>query len=288
MSQTVQDCATATLPAELHAALVRLVEMKAIDLPVLPEVASQVITASMDEECDLRRLTALISRDQSMTAHLLRLANCALYAPAVPILSLQQALNRLGLKKIRELALIASCESKVFRVAGFDLAVRGLFKHSLAAAAYAQEIARKRGDAVEEAFLWGLLHDVGRPVLLQAIADLRDELGVEVERQSVLAAAGEFHCRVGCDLVLGWGLPERLAAAILHHHAPAQAGNACAVAMLTRLADDLAHFAVGPNQLPAEALRGHAALAPLALDGQELERLLALKETVLQVVESVA
>ncbi|MBI4880654.1 MAG: HDOD domain-containing protein [Planctomycetes bacterium] len=288
MSQTVQDRTAGPLPAELHAALVSLVEKKAIELPVLPEVASQVITASMDEECDLRHLTTLISRDQSMTAHLLRLANCALYAPAVPILSLQQALNRLGLKKIRELALIASCESKVFRVAGFDLAVRGLFKHSLAAAAYAQEIARKRGDAVDEAFLCGLLHDVGRPVLLQAISDLKGEMGVEVERQSVLAAAAEFHCRVGSDLVQSWGLPERLAGAILHHHAPAQGEGARSAAMLTRLADDLAHYVAGPKDVTAEALRAHELLAPLALDGQEMERLLALKDTVLQIVESAA
>ena len=66
------------------------------------------------------------------------------------------------MKKIREIALLVACQAKVFRVPGFDQQVRAIFKHCIAAAAFAQEIARMRRWNVEESFLCGLLHDAER------------------------------------------------------------------------------------------------------------------------------
>lgn len=288
MTEVEIDTPAALMPAALRQALEKLVESGGIELPVLPEVASQVLTSSMDVECDLRQLTALIHRDQSMTAHLLRLSNSALYAPPTPIVSLQQALNRLGLKKIREIALIISCESRVFRVDGFDLMVRGLFRHSLAAAAYAQEIARARRWNVEEAFLCGLLHDVGKPILLQTLVDLKRKLGVEVEREAIAAGADDFHCRVGGALVKNWKLPVRLAETILHHHDPGEAGEAAPTASMTRLADDLAHFALGSRDVAAQALVDHPMIGPLNIYPDEMEGLIAMKDRVCGTVDSIS
>src|SRR5438132_707575 len=83
-----------------------------------------------------------------------------------------------------------------------------------------QVIARARRWNVEEGFLCGLLHDVGRPVLLQAMVDLHRELGYPLDRQSAFAAMDEFHCRVGKYLTEEWTLPARVAETILYHHDP--------------------------------------------------------------------
>ncbi len=291
----MQDAATtptetkvAALSAEVRQQLEHVIETGQIELPVLPEVASQLITMSMDENCDLRRLTTLINRDQSMTAHLLRLANSALYSPPVPIVSLQQALNRLGLAKIRQIAVMISCESKVFQVAGFGLAVRNQFRHSIAVGAYANDIARQRRWNLEEAFLCGLLHDVGKPVLLQAICDLRDRLDIQVERAAIEAAAAEFHCRVGAVLVRKWGLPESLAETILYHHEPEGAPNVLNEARMTRLADDFAHFALGTKKIGEDDLRKHPMNEPLNVYPDETERLIGQREMILAMADSLS
>lgn len=277
--------AIAPLPAEMHAALVERIESGRIELPVLPEVASQVITASMDESCDIRKLTTILNRDQSMTAHVLRVCNSAMYAASVPIVSLQQALSRLGLKRIREIALLISCETKVFKVAGFDLRVRALFRHSLAAAAFAQEIARARRWNVEEAFLCGLLHDIGRPVLLQALVDLRREMQLEVEKDAIEEASREFHCRVGGDLAARWELSERLIETIRFHHDPEAAPTVSRTAMMTRLADDLAHHALGKGKVTEEEIRRHPMNVPLNMYPDELDGLLARRDEIVEMVD---
>ncbi|MFG0319581.1 MAG: HDOD domain-containing protein [Planctomycetota bacterium JB042] len=283
-SVSTQDAAT-PLPAEMHAALARKIESGEIELPVLPEVASQVITASMDEACDIRKLSTILNRDQSMAAHVLRLCNSAMYAASVPIVSLQQALSRLGLKRIREIALLISCETKVFKVAGFDLRVRALFRHSLAAAAFAQEIARARRWNVEEAFLCGLLHDIGRPVLLQTLVDLRKEMDLDVEKEAIEEASREFHCRVGKDLAARWNLSDRLIETIEYHHDPEAAPTVSRTAMMTRLADDLAHFALGKDRVAEEEIREHPMNVPLNMYPDELEGLIQRRDEIVEMID---
>jgi len=226
----------AELPAPVRERLVSLIEENKLDLPVLPEVASQVIQLSFDEACEIRHLTDLIQRDQAMAAHVLRLANSVMFGATVPIVSLQHALSRLGLAKVREIALMISCETKVFKVEGFDLRVRGLFRHAIGTAAYAQEIARSLRQNVEEAFLCGLLSDFGRPVLLQALVDLKKEMKVDISRETIDAVSGEFHTRVGAELAKAWRLPPLLSESILYHHEPEKAGaEAQSAARATRL-----------------------------------------------------
>jgi hypothetical protein len=132
-----------------------LMEEGRLELPLLPGIAAQVMQASSDQDCDTKRLSDIIHRDQAMASHVLRLANSPLYMSRMQIVSLQQAVSRLGMKKIREMALIISCESRVFQVKGFETEVRALFRHSLAAGAFAQEIARMRRWNVKRLFSAG-------------------------------------------------------------------------------------------------------------------------------------
>src|SRR5258708_12287382 len=143
-----------------------------LELPLLPEVAAEVVALTASEDSDTGRRAEVSRRDASMTAHGLRLANSPLYRPRSPIVSLQQALSRLGMSQIRQIALTVSCKQRVFRARGYEAEVHRTFRHSFATGLMAQEIAPARGWNAEEAFLPGLLHDVGRPVLLQAASDV--------------------------------------------------------------------------------------------------------------------
>ncbi|MES2309911.1 MAG: HDOD domain-containing protein, partial [Verrucomicrobiota bacterium] len=179
-------------------------------------------------------------------------------------------------------------ESRVFQVRGFEKEVRQLFKHSLAGAGFAEEIARLRRFNVEEAFLAGLLHDIGKPVLYQTIADLEKERGADFPREAVEIVVQEFHAALGAEMVKKWALPERLAETIAYHHNPMEAPTSSQQAQLTRLASDFSHYLVGPLGMTEETLREHPMLAPLNLYEEEVEALFGKKEKVLQLVQAVS
>lgn len=273
-----------TLPARVQEAFLARIESGSLELPLLPEVASQVMTMTLDSDCDARQLSEQIHRDQAMAGHVLRIANSPLYMPTVPIVSLRQAVSRLGMRKVREIALLITCESRVFKVAGFDDMVQQMFRHSIAAATFAQEIARSRRRNVEEAFLCGLLHDVGRPIALQVLVDIANEMGLPLDRGAVVGAMDAQHCRIGSKLASHWSLPARLGETILYHHEPDAAPTCAQTAYLTRLAADLAHHLVGPKEISEDELRDHPTLEPLNLYSDEFENILALREKVMDLV----
>lgn len=260
---------------------------------MLPEVPGQVVQLTADDTCDARKLAALINRDQAMAGNLMRLVNSPMYAGSVPIVSLQQAVGRLGLKKIREVALIISCQGKVFAVPGYDALVRSQFRHSLAAAGFAQEIARSRRWNVEEAFLCGLLHDVGRPALLQVLVDIHRSLGLVPVDEALFSAIRRLHATVGAELVKRWQLPVRLSDTILWHHDPLKSSTAAQTATMTALADDLAHWALSEigtvrlRKVDEAALRSHPMLAVLNIYPEELDQILAARPRVLELVSTI-
>ena len=184
------------LPASAETELERRLSEGELDLPLLPTAAIEVGRLAADENPDLRRLADLIKRDQALATHLLRVVNSPLYASRSPIVSLQQAVTRLGAGKIREVALLIAFRVGVVQARGFEIDVKNVFSHATAAALFAQEIARATRRNVEDAFLSGLLHDVGRPVLLAAAASV---LGGQAagHRAAVLAYVDREHTRAG-------------------------------------------------------------------------------------------
>lgn len=259
-----------------------------LELPVLPEAAAQVVTLSYDENCDISQLATVIKRDQALSGNVLRISNTPVYSSGVQIKSLDHAVSRLGMKKVREIALIISCESRVFQVPGYTKEVKELFKHSLAAAGFGEEIARIRRMNVDESFLCGLLHDIGKPVLYQTVSDLEKERGAPFPADAVKQMIQETHQELGAKLIQTWALPERLSETIAYHHNPMAAPTCSSQAQLTRLSSDLAHHLVGPHPFSEAEVRDHPMLNPLNLYEEEVETLFSKKEKVLQLVQAVS
>ena len=215
-----------------------------VELPVLPEVALQLLKLTGDIECDPVDIVALFKRDQSLTGHLLKTTNSIRYSSGQTVTSIQHAVARLGLLQVREIVMLISCRSKVFNVKGFDQDVRASFEMSLATAAFNQEIARVRRQNVEDAFLSGLLHDIGRPVLLQELSDVRTESAIEADDDEIRSAAEEHRIPMAARLVRSWELPGRLADTILHQATPLEAGEQESPAAMLNVAIDLARGAL--------------------------------------------
>lgn len=191
------------------------------ELPLLSDAASKLLSLCSDADCSPKELLDNIRRDQAIATHVLRVSNSAMYSAGVQIVSLQQAVVRLGLQRIREIVLVVTCQSRIFSVSGYEAEVRDSFKNSLATAGFAQEIARTRRASVEDAFLCGLLHDIGRPVLLQATVDFEAANRITFTRDEVLQTVETHRIAVGSRLIEEWNLPGRASDAVLQQNGSA-------------------------------------------------------------------
>lgn len=260
------------------------VEAGGITLPMLPEVPRRLASAAASQSGDAKGLAELIRRDPGVAGRLLRVANSAAFGSAVPIVSLQQAVVRLGLDAVRRIALAISLEAHVFRVPGFEEAVRAQFELALGAAWFAQELARQRRLPVEEAFMAGLFHDIGIPAVVQAaVAD-------DLARDQVLTAADQHHATVGAHIASEWGLSPRLVCVARHHHAPAEAGEVTGLCRLVLLADQLAGAVLSGDGTPelSDLTLDPDTLSTLGLYPDDLAQLLGRAEFVRAFVRGVS
>ncbi len=273
------------LPDPVRSLLERKIQSE-LDLPFLPDTSAQVLSLCNDEHCNAQKLSELIQRDQSLASHVLRVANSAAYAPKEPIVSLQQAVSRLGLGTICEISVAVSFRGRVFEVPGFQMRVREMWMHSATSGVYAKEVARLLRRNVEGSFLCGLLHDVGRPIVLQMLLDqARKRTQKPVPAGILEAAMNEFHERVGAMVSERWKLAPWMAQVVGHHHDPALATQYREEAFITHLADLLSHWALGAAA--AEEFQAEAPLlSNLNLYRKDLEELLKMRGRVLEVAEA--
>jgi putative nucleotidyltransferase with HDIG domain len=282
MADAARAIETVTVPKAILDELAWRVAQGKVELPLLPGVAMEVTNVAAQENADSRAIAELLRKDQAMAAHVLRVVSSPVYSGRTQIVSLQQAVARLGVQKIREIALAIAFRVGVFKLKGFEKEITALFQHSVAAAMFAQEIARTTRRNVEDAFMCGLLHDVGRPVILQALVQILAEQKLQFPASAVIAATTELHADVGGTLADTWDLPESVEMSIRHHHAETPPDAHVNSVRITSLADAIAHFTFEPESLPEAQLRKHPALAPLELYPEMLDKVLAKGESIRQ------
>lgn len=255
-------------------------------LPQLPETAARVLSGCNSEECDARGLADIISRDPSLTAQVLRVANSAAYAPEEPIVSVQQAVSRLGVGALCGIAMTVVTQGQVFALPGHQQRLVALWRHSALAAAWAREIARFRRRNVEGAFLAALLHDLGQPLVLEAVIAIEELTGMSLSEDLIEEWIEEFHPAVGERLLRAWGLPKWVSEAALHHHDPDQALEHLDEVRTVRLADLMAHATETGQVGDMELVKTSGALESLGLYMDELEELLERSDAVQDLAEA--
>jgi len=273
------------MPEQVEQALIERIDKDRIELPVLPQVAGRVMALTNDPSADAARLSALIHQDQALAAHILRVANSPAYMPRTPIVSLQHAVAMLGVNQLSEIAVTISLKSGAIHVPGYETDIQQLWRHALASGAYAKEIARLRRYNVESAYLCGLLHAVGKPVVLKTVTTIAAELHVPLEPGVVLSFIDSYHSRIGILIASEWALPSQVAEAIAYYSVYEQAPSHRHEAMMTCLADRLATYVLVPDSFDDNTLRDHSVFADLNLYPNDVDTLLSLKEKVFSLVD---
>lgn len=226
-------------------------------LPVFSPVARDIQNA-ISANADIGDIEAIILKDQSMSAEILRLANSAFFAGLAKQKTVQQALLRLGVKRVYSMVIMAA-QQQSFQAQDphLDALMKTLWQHAAAGATACRWIALKCGyqEYAEDAFLAGLLHDLGSLLVLKATDELMaenktSELTAEVVNEVIIA----LHSDYGHRIMQNWELPPQYAHIARDHHA-AETDPGDVLLAIVRLVDAVcAKLGIGMNYDPDIAL----------------------------------
>jgi len=195
--------------------------------PSMPGAAVKLLALIDDPKINVAQIEKILQQDAGLTANLLKLANSAYFGIPSKVGSVRQAVLLLGLKRLIQMV-IASCVSAIMDkpVPGYDLPPGELWRHAIAVTVAAEGLIKELNlEAAEEIFTAALLHDVGKLVLGEFVADdfkkiesaLSRGLAFETAEDMVL---GTNHADIGARILSQWSLPPDIVNAVRWHHDP--------------------------------------------------------------------
>lgn len=197
------------------------------DLPTLPDVVAEVNRLVNDSNASAGDLNSILSRDVALSAKILKLVNSSFYGFPRRITSISQAVVILGFNTIRNLSLSAFVfDSLKGRSSLFD--TPALWAHSIGVAVAAQTVGQRIGiSQVEDLFMAGILHDIGKVVMCQYMPEYTEKIMQTVAERNCtfLDAERQFcewtHAELGGALLERWNLPVTIVACVMGHHGAA-------------------------------------------------------------------
>ena len=200
-------------------------------LPSLPALYEEVMAQLRSQDPSFQQIARIITKDVGMATKILQLANSAFMGTSGRVSSLLQSLTLIGLDNVRTLVLSVNVFAQFDGNARVAASLPCLWDHSIAVSKLAQQIAAAENcpkALLEECFTAGLLHDLGKLVLMAEfpkeclqVYTAKSDMHADVERERI----GCTHAEVGAYLMSIWGLPFPLVHAVAYHHHPAEAAE---------------------------------------------------------------
>ncbi len=220
------------------------------DLVPVSGYALRALRLANDKGITFSELERLILKDQVLTANLLKIANSAYYGLPRQITRLSQILSLLGLNGFKRI-LLESIVYSAFSTTrhAYSTEQGALFEHALGCARLSEVLARRCGLNHEDAYVAGLLHDLGKVVIERCAKDRfalvmdrvsREEYAyfADAEREII----GIDHATLGGMVLVKWGLPQMLSEAVAFHHQPYFGSEAPKAVALVHLSNHICHL----------------------------------------------
>lgn len=196
-----------------------------LELKPLSAIVNNVMAATANARCSVDDVARVVTQDQALSLRLLKLANSSAYSRGRPVDSVKDGIRRIGIQEVRSLVTALAVAEQYQSAPGNRLDSRLFWEHSIACGLAATAISRRRRSAdVDEFMLWGLLHDVGRMILLEhvpdeyaAVCETAEELDVPLE--AVEAKLLHFdHAEVLEQALRHWQFPSEFIVPVANHH----------------------------------------------------------------------
>jgi putative nucleotidyltransferase with HDIG domain len=207
--------------------------------PMLPAVALEIHELSCRSDIDTDKLIGVLERDPMLAGHVLKVANSPIFRGRDAETSLRSAVLRLGLKNLGEIVFELALHMRVFRSVEYSGIMEQLRRHSTATANLCRLLATRAGQDPENAFLCGLLHDIGIAAILIVLGE-RAKSEAVLDSHVLDEVVRQTHEDVSGMLVRLWKLPEEVAEVVSHHHAASALATAPSLSAVVALADGLA------------------------------------------------
>ncbi|MGC3999513.1 MAG: HDOD domain-containing protein [Anaeromyxobacter sp.] len=185
-----------------------------------PAIALQIVERVHDPKADARGVAGFVSRDPALSADVVSVANSAAFRGVSEIESVHDAVARLGLAEVGRVASAVAARKVLAPGKGADPAAAELFIRAVAVATAASSAAlRQRGARTDHVWLGGLLHDVGRALARQLLAQVSSGPGAHLTPVALTHQVVErVHVQVGVAAIRRWALPAYLLEMCAHHH----------------------------------------------------------------------
>jgi HD-like signal output (HDOD) protein len=274
--------------SELRQQLVKTFENPNYRPPPLPSVATEIVALGNREDVDIEDVVRLLERDEMLAGAVVRLVNSPMYVGRGPIRSLREAVIRVGVRKVQDVVFEAALRGGVFNLPGYEETMERVRLHSTVTAYLTRVVCRHARINESNAFLCGLLHDIGFAAVLFAVAN---GSGAKPPLSDVWPDLDALHEQASKLVTKLWGLPTDLSVIVGHHH-QLHTGTTSRIAAVVAIADNLTErFSAnitGPrdpegNSMPADgvaAVQVSDARAVLGLDDGLMARMVAEAGTV--------
>lgn len=225
--------------AKLYREIVGILDDPGLDLPRVPHVSQRALGMLQDENVNFAELAKVIGTDAALAGEFLRIANTVAYRRVSEVKRLDQALPRLGQRKIRALLIATAARGLSIRNGDVEQEwSEELWRRGMASAAICVEFAENVKVTEEDAFLAGLMHDIGMLAILKVVFDYRTKTGVKTTRAVFDQLCEEWHQHVGLRLADAWNLPTPIPEIIASHHKrPSQDEPERDLRLLTQFSD---------------------------------------------------
>ena len=267
------------IPEPLRSPIESLFRGENLKLPVLSASISKLLNTYNSDTPDMEVIAKLVSTDQSLAAHVLRISNSSAYAPVNELVTIDDAVRRLGIRAIGDMAIghmvlngLAIRENLVLKKLWRQAAVSGL---------YAYRIGMAIGLRGKATLMPGLMMDVGRPLAFGLLADAEKLIGEEIEPDTKAYLADLLHTELGARLVSEWNLPKEVGAAVRFHDCYHEASEFTQAAQIANLASELTAWALAPDVIDEQNIMNLQVVKDLDLSEQDLSQLMANTEGVL-------
>lgn len=218
-----------------------------VKLPPMKSTVLRLMELLRDPDVMTMTLAETVRYDPILATRVLRLANSALYSLRRPVTTIQKALDAIGTRSLYDLVMLDAMADGFGTEIRNSVLIKSIWEHSVAVGLLSRELIRMlKLQGGEEAFVCGLLHDIGKILMLRADVERFESLLEQKSEHGMLQWEEEIygfnHTEVGAYVANKWRLPDAVCSVIMNHHHPAKSSQSVVMANVVNAADLIANI----------------------------------------------